>query len=445
MVAGVDFWTPGEGEQNNNLQEWQTRELQPQVEASTVETVWQITQVLETPKIDALSILRQASYFPIVDPKTLEWDESAWQLIASILEWSEDAKAAVDQAVTKYVESMNSSNSTALYRAFSKAINDIMSWVKDWLDKKVQNLMAGWDEMWADKLILWEELSAKLADLYAYLDNIGKTDADSLEKIDVEKGRKLWNWFRKVFGWNTLKNVKANVRAATESDETRFAKLDQAKEKIEAIITRIQQYPKEVVEDINTYKTTSMLLEWLKKHLQTEVKKQITTNDTIDLDSKQTLNQDIDRMVVEVDNLIALLNNSINIYVNLMKESTLLWREIDLNYLRANYTTLLAVYQNASTDVMKKWVWVAERLLEIERASNVSMMGSAIEVTSSITQLWANRAASIEFLNKQITQFTQSISSSQAERTQNNAKVRQEVALLGQNVKALWHVVIESK
>lgn len=425
---------------NNDLKIWESK-----IDTDTSETIWQVVEILDTPRVDALDTLKKASYFPIVDSKNLEGDESSWQLIASILEWTEEARTAVEIAVNKYVESMNSSNSTTLYRAFSKAINEIMSWVKEWLDKKIQKLMLGWDEMWADKLILWNELSQKLADLYSYLDNIGKTDADSLEKINVEKWRKIWNWFRSIFWWDIFKNISSNIKTATESDETRFAKLEQAKEKIWSIITRIQQYPKEVVEDINTYKTTSMLLEWLKKYLQIEVKQQIIKNDTIDNDSKQVLNHDIDRMVIEVDNLVSLLNNSINIYLNLMKESTLLWREIELNYLRANYTTLLAVYQNASTDVMKKWVWVAQRLLEIEKSSNQSMISNAIQVTSSITELSQNRAKSLEFLNTQISQFTQGIKKSQEERKNNNMKVKQEVIKLGRNAETLWNFIINNK
>ena len=176
------------------------------------ETVWQVTQVLETQKVDWLTFLQEVTYFPIVDPKTIKWNESAWQLIASILEWSEEAQKAVNEAVQKYIETMNSWSTIALYKAFNKSINEIMRWVKEWLDQKVQKLMLGWDEIWVDKIILWEELSVRLADLYAYLDNIWKLEYDRLEELDVKKWRKLWEWFRWLFWWNKFRQFTSNVK-----------------------------------------------------------------------------------------------------------------------------------------------------------------------------------------------------------------------------------------
>lgn len=376
----------------------------------------------------------------VVNPNQLEWNESSWQLTALVLHWKYVVDTLINEAITEYIWNVNSENSIWMYMAFDNAINSIMRLVKDWLNEKIHNFAWEWS-MLPNKLILWEELSEVLAKLHAYLNNIWTTDADSLQKIDVNKWRKIWNFLRKLSSSLKVWNKNPNMKAMVESDETRFLKLMQSWEEINRIIVEIQQYPKKTMNDINIYMAVSIVLAWLKKYFETEIKRQIEENNEIDNASKNTLIWDIDRMIIEINNFIALLDNSVNIYLHLIKESTFLWREIELNYLRAHFAAVLAVNQNSSTEIMKKWVWLAQILLKLEQLSYHSMMDGVTWITRSITDLWANRLKNMELLNTQISELTKSINNIWIERWQNNASLQREIEKLWKNAKTLWNTV----
>lgn len=386
----IDTWAliPIDGDKDA-LKEWQTWELLPQVEASTVETVGQVTQVLEKPKID----LGQAMNYQIVDISTLTGNESEGQLKALIAKGIRNTAPVVGQDISTYVANIQTQYADELFLQMTQAIDMIMQAVQDKLNEKIS-------ANWGSQVVLPEEIAIKMANLKQKVENVGKLNSQELQKVDVEVWVKVGGFFRNLFSKGTKANIKANVQEVFKSNVQRLKDLEELTPEIESLIAEIQQFPSKALEDINLYQSTALLLKQLIAYVDTELRAKIQADSQIDGDTKDILNNDITDWMHRIEYIVQLLEFTTGQYIIDMNSAGALSKSLKQDFITSKHTTIIAANSSQTRDVLKKWVAIGQALNDLENASLESLTSESKVISEAITSLKERQLGTVQKLGK---------------------------------------------
>lgn len=350
-----------------------------------------VTRVLEIPKEEPKRDDLFASY-KVIDWEDLSWNESEWQLKALLNVWMRKLQTTIWEDLEKHIWNMESEYVDELFLKVSDFISRIMEWVQNDLNNKI-------NAEWQAKVILPEEIAREISNLKAQLEQVELINSEEIEQIDTKRWLKIWKFFRKIGIWNK-KNVKANLKAVFETNIQRLNDLNELSPQIDQLVSEIKSFPLKAIEDINRYKSTSIMLSQFSVYINTILREQIQSSDNLDEETKTILDSDLNEWIKSINYLVWVLETSVSMLIEDISSAWMLAKNLRQDFITSRYTTTIAANSSQTREVLKKWVVIWATLNRLEEASLESLSWETVAIRESITQLKQRQLSKIDTLNE---------------------------------------------